>query len=158
MNTLNKISDDNLGGILKLWLVPSYNILSVVRNVTTGIYTIEIDDEDKNWLIYCTAESLNYTENENTSLGQPFYECTLNGFIPNDSPELTLQLEQLKSRPWIAFFMDQQEYTKMVGEVECPLELTRQFGTREKIAERKGHDITLKGNTILGSVFVNNPF
>lgn len=158
MQVLNKIQEDNLGGVLNLWMAPAYNIDTITKDSSTGIYSVTFEDEDKNWLIYLTPETSIYTEKEDISSGSSFYTCTFDGFIPNDSPELRLQLNELKARPWIIFFEDQNEYMKMAGEINCPLQFSHQYTTRQRISELKGHDIKLQGNTLLGSVFINNPF
>jgi hypothetical protein len=158
MKTVNKISGDNLGGILKLWLVFYNNLASDSEDASTGIHTITFTDNDKIWLIECSDESLQFSEDENTNFGSPVYKTSLSAFIPNDTPVLKKQLDELTSRPWILILKNQEGYYKKVGSEDCPLRMVRNFDIPKQVSDRKGYTISFKGDTFFPSVFINNPF
>lgn len=158
MKTLSKSKSDNLGGILNLYLVPADNIAINVENSTTGIHTIGFKNTELNWHVECSAETVEYIEKENTEFGTSIYDIELSGFIPNDTPEIALNLKYLKSRPFIIIFEDQNEYLKMVGGEDCPLRLKKSFQTQSEISKLKGYQISFTGQSFDESVFINNPF
>jgi len=158
MQVLNKSAEDNLGGVLLLYLVPDYNILTQEKNFSTGIYTLTFLDEDKNWLIYCTPESIAYTEEEDDSLGSKFFKCKLEGFIPNDTPTISNQLDLLRNRRFAVVFTDYNGRYKVAGSKTSPLRLSVSFSSQDRMSALRGRNITLEGDTFKGAAFVNNPF
>lgn len=159
MKTLSKNKTDNLGGILNLYLVPSDNIFTDTENLETGIHEISFLDENLNWKLECSAESIEFQEKENTDMGSSIYNSELSAFIPGDTPEISFNLNKLiNGRPWIIIFEDQNGNYRMAGAEDCPFRLTRTLNTESKISDLKGYKLSAKADTFNKAVFINNPF
>lgn len=158
MKTLNKVAENNIGGLLKFWLVPHTNVNSLEKNFNTGIYTITFKEEDNNWLIYCTPETMKYYEKENDSLGSVYYESELTGFVPNDAADQAQQFELIKNRKWLVVFLDDNGNYKLIGDVSFPMLLIKEYDSGTATTDRKGYYLRITGSTPKGSVFINNPF
>ncbi len=150
MKTLNK-PGDNLGGILKLWAIP-YGTFS-----TQGA-TINFINQDNIWQIYCSPESIDFSENSELSASGLIYNTELRGFIPQDNASLQTALAYLDPRKWAVIFIDGNGKYKLAGNQNDPLRFSSELNTGKETASLAGCSFKFYGKTKYRSVFINNPF
>jgi hypothetical protein len=138
MKHLNKPSD-NLGGLLKIWAVPSEDII-------VGINTANFKTMANIIELYCSPGSISFTETqvqEKYGLG---YKNQLNAFIPKDSPEVQTIINDMTGRKWVVVLLDQNEQFKVAGSPEIPLRVSFDLDTGADAPDRNGHFISWNAN------------
>ncbi len=150
MRHLNK-PGDNMGGLLKIWAVP-FGVFTTIGS------TVNILNHTNLWEIYCSANSMEFTESsERTSAGTHF-NTIICGFIPQDNATLQESIEYLEPRKWGVIFMDGNGNYKLAGNQTDPLRFTAEINTGKDTASLAGCSIQFSGKTKTRARFVNNPF
>ena len=157
MNTIAKFSGDNMGGVVKIWARPESNVNSIELD-TDNVYNLNLDTTDNIYAIYCSHESISFNEPEKDSDAGKYYEPELSAVIPKDTPSIQAALDYLKDRKWLLVYLDNNEYYKLAGEINSPLEFTSKFVTGKETQSLNHHSITFFGKTLNKSLFINNPF
>lgn len=150
MKTINKPLD-NLGGLLKIWAVPKNVILLNGKDIT-------FSDTSEIYQLYCTPGSMAMEEREEKSKGGSFFNTSISAFIPKDSEEVRLALNDMQGKPYLIIYIDGNENFKLAGTFHFPLRSTATLITGQAEQQRAGHEILFSGKTRERSVFVNNPF
>ncbi len=150
MKQLNKPSD-NLGGLLSIWAIPPDDI-TISFNTANFRTTANIIE------MYCSPESISFTEKEsqeNYGLG---YKNELNAFIPKDSPKTQAIINDMIGRKWVIIMLDQNEYYKVAGTPEIPLRVSFDLDSGADTPDRNGHTVSFYGNQISKARFIADPF
>jgi hypothetical protein len=150
MKHLNK-SGDNLGGLLKIWAVPVSDFF------LTGSNLLFISQANI-WLLYCSPDSMAFTEESEITSAGNHYNTEISGFIPQDNAALQEALEYIVPRKWVVIFMDGNGNYKLAGNVTDPLRFTYKISTGQDTASLAGCQFSFAGKTKTHSMFVNNPF
>lgn len=151
MKQLNKPTD-NLGGLIKFWLVPP----DAVSSMTCGTLTLQSTDEV--YAVYCSPGSISFNEPQEQTRAGILYKPEIKGFIPKDSPEVEAAINAMEGRKYLGVFVDGNEQYKVCGTVEIPLRVYFDLDTGSDTPDRNGHTITLNGSHRSKSVFISNPF
>lgn len=150
MKTINKPAD-NLGGLIKIWAIPS-NVFTLAGK------TISISDLTNVYQIYCSPESMAFKEpNVHTKAGT-HYSCSLTGFVPKDSESNQEAIAYIEPRDWVVIFQDGNGKYKAAGTSSQPLRASFDLDTKSLTSERAGFGLRFVGNTTARAVFVNFPF
>lgn len=151
MKQLNKPTD-NLGGLIKIWLVPP----DAVSSLTKG--TLALRSTDEVYEVYCSPGSLAFTEPMERIRAGILYKPEIKGFIPKDSPEIEQAINEMAGRKYLGVFLDGNEQYKVCGSVATPLRVYFDLDTGADTPDRNGHSILLSGSQRNKSVFIANPF
>ncbi|MGQ7868719.1 hypothetical protein [Sunxiuqinia sp. sy24] len=151
MKQLNKPTD-NLGGLIKIWLVPP----DAVSSLTGGTLTLHSTDEVHE--IYCSSGSISFTEPMEHARAGILYKPQIKGFIPKDSPEVEEAINAMAGRKYLGVFLDGNEQYKVCGTVAIPLRVQFDLDTGADTPDRNGHSILLSGAQRNKSVFIAKPF
>ena len=150
MKHLNKPSD-NLGGLLSIWTVPPDDIV-LGFNTVYFITTANIIE------IYCSPGSISFTEKETQEKYGLGYKNELNAFIPKDSPETQVIINDMSGRKWVVILLDQNEQFKVAGTPEIPLRVSFDLDTGSDTPDRNGHSISFYGTQTSKAKFIDDPF
>jgi hypothetical protein len=150
MNTINKPTE-NMGGLIKIWAVPSgtffVNGKIVTFSSTTGIYEI-----------YCSPDTMQHSEpTERTNAGL-VYKTEVTGFSPGDSEAARAAFANMDGRKYVAIFIDGNGNYRLAGGLFSPLQFYASFSTGRNTADRAGHEILFTGLTLEKATVINNPF
>ena len=114
MKTLNRATD-NLGGISRLWCIPPSMVMEILPDGLTGYHTMEVYSLGSAYAIHAIPESIEYIETQKQADAGSYYEAELTGRLAKDSPELFLALKDLRNKPWVVVFQDQNGQYKVIG-------------------------------------------
>jgi len=150
MNTINKPLE-NMGGLIKIWAVPSgtfsVNEKTVTFSSTTGIYEI-----------YCSPDSQQHSEPPERTDAGLVYNTEVSGFSPGDSEEAREAFTNMDGRKFVAVFIDGNGNYRLAGGIFSPLRFYASFSTGRNTADRAGHEILFTGLTLEKALAINNPF
>ena len=150
MKTITK-PGDNLGGLLKIWAVPT-SVYSVNGK------TVTISSTDNIYEIYCTPESMVFSEpSEKTDAGT-LYNTSVSGFIPKDSKEVLDAINDMERKPYIIIFMDGNGNYKAAGTANEPLCISDNLNSGQQTSDRPGHQFEFSGQTLTRAIFIDKPF
>lgn len=150
MKHLNK-PGDNMGGLIKIWAVPASDFLMNGTDVS-------FSSQDNIYEMYCSPDSMDFTENSEITPAGTHYNTTINGFIPQDNVALEEALAYIQPRKWVVIFMDGNENYKLAGSAFEPLRVNIELNTGKETANRAGCEIQFYGKTKARAVFINKPF
>ena len=150
MKHLNK-PGDNLGGLLKIWAVP-FGVF------TTQGSTVNFSSQENIWEIYCSADSMEFTESSELTPSGTHYNSVISGFIPQDNATLQEAIAYMEPRKWGVIFMDGNGNYKLAGNQTDPLRFTAEINTGKDTASLAGCSIRFSGKTKTRVMFVNKPF
>lgn len=150
MKTINKPAD-NLGGLIKIWAIPSPVFSSYGKTVT-------ITDLTDVYQIYCSPESMSFREQKITDNSGIHYSSSINGFVPKDSESNLEAIDFIESRFWVVIFMDGNGNYKAVGNRWEPMKASFDLDTKSNTADRAGAGLQFTLKSTFRAYFVNNPF
>lgn len=150
MKQFNRPSD-NMGGLLKIWAVPP-------SEITIGINSVIFSTTENIVEMYCSPDSMSFSEKQTQSKAGIFYKTELNAFVPKDSEEAQGIINDMSRRKWVVIYLDQNESFKVAGTSSNPLRVSFDLGTGKNTSDRNGHSISFYGDQINKAKFINNPF
>ena len=150
MRVLNK-PGDNLGGLLKIWAVP-FGVFTINGS------TVNISNHTNIWEIYCSADSMEFTESSELTSAGTHFNTVISGFIPQDNATIQKAIEYMEPRKWGVIYMDGNGNYKLSGNQTDPLRFTAEINTGKDTASLAGCSIQFSGKTKTRARFVNNPF
>jgi len=150
MNTLTK-PGDNLGGLLKIWAVPK----AVYSRSGT---TVTISDDTDVYALYCTPESMQFSEPQVETPGGIYYNTSVSGFIPGDTEAALAAINNMADKKYVVIFQDGNGNYKAAGTGFYPLKLKATLNSGKNVADLAGWEISFAGETIHRAVKVDNPF
>jgi hypothetical protein len=150
MKQLNK-PGDNLGGLLKIWAIP-FGVFTTQGN------TVNFSSRENIWEIYCSADSMEFTESSEVTPAGTHFNTVISGFIPQDNAALQEAIAYMEPRKWGVIFIDGNGNYKLAGNQTDPLRFTAEINTGKDIASRAGCSIQFSGKTKTRAISVNKPF
>jgi hypothetical protein len=150
MKTITK-PGDNLGGLLKIWAVPT-SVYSISGKAVTFSSTDDIYE------IYCTPESMLFSEQSEQTGAGTLFNTLVSGFIPKDSEEVLAAKNDMARKPYIVIFIDGNGNYKAAGTANEPLRLADNLSSGQQVSDSAGNQIEFSGKTLTRAVFINNPF
>jgi hypothetical protein len=150
MKQLNK-PGDNLGGLLKIWAVP-FGVLTTQGNI------VNFSSQENIWEIYCSADSMEFSESSELTSAGTHFNTVISGFIPQDNATLQEAIAYMEPRKWGVIFIDGNGNYKLAGNQTDPLRFTAEINTGKDTASLAGCTIRFSGKTKIRAMFVNKPF
>lgn len=150
MKTINK-QKNNLGGLTKIYAVPN-DVISVSGT------TVTISDSTNVYEIYCSPDTMEFSELKEKTDAGIHYNTRVDGFTPGSGAETQEAMEYMEYRKWVVLFKDGNGNYKMAGTTLQPLRMNVDFATGKDTIGRVGYSFSFSGNTTSRSVFVDNPF
>lgn len=150
MNVINKPSE-NMGGLIKIWAVPS-SVISVSGSSVT------ISDDSGVYEIYCSPDSQQHEEQPEQTEAGLIYNTEVSGFSPGDNPVSREAFGYMDSRKYAVIFIDGNGDYRLAGDNLHPLRFYAVFSTGRNSFDRAGHQISFTGKTLDKAIAINNPF
>lgn len=150
MKTIQK-PGDNLGGLLKIWAVPS-DVVSVENGIATITSTTNV------YQLYCTPESMEFTEPKEVTGAGIVYNTSIGGFIPGNQTDLQEALEYIEPRKWVVIFRDGNGNYLAAGASHYPLRAAGEIRSGRLTADASGCQLTFGGKTLARAKSIANPF
>ena len=150
MKTVTK-PGDNLGGLLKIWAVPS-DVISVTNGVAT------ISSSTNVYALYCSPESMEFAEQKERTDAGIVYNTTVAGFIPGNETDLQEALEYIEPRKWVVIFRDGNGDYRVAGDTSYPLRAAGELTTGKTTSDRYGCQLAFTGKTLARAKVIANPF
>ncbi len=150
MKKINK-PGDNLGGLLKLWAVP-------VSDCYVDASGIHIIGTSNIYELYCSPDSMDFSEISNKTDSGLSYDTVISGFIPQDNPTVQEYLFYILPRKWSIIFIDGNGSYKIAGNSSYPLRFSYELKTGKDTSSLAGFTFQFFGKTKTPSAFINNPF
>ncbi len=150
MKQLNK-PGENLGGFLQLWVIPKndcyLNSNTVTFSTTNNIYQI-----------YCTPETLKFTEKPKETNAKTFYNVDITGFLPKNRQETLDAIIAMENKWYLIILKDSNGFYFLIGTAAYPLKLDANLNAGKNVSDLSGYHFHFSGKTITRAIFINNPF
>lgn len=151
MKTINKQSE-NMGGILKLWAVPSSDI-SVSGNQITFLRETNLIE------INLQQDSGYFTEELSESFAGTIYKAEITAILPGDTPEKVQIIGEMeRRRKYLVILQDGNGNYKLAGTREVPLRFSARANTGTGAAALNQYSISFTGKQKKRAGFIENPF
>lgn len=140
---LYNVKGANVGGLSVIRVYPASNVVAIAEPVA-GIVQEQITllDEQNYADIFFPVGEGGYSEPWARDDHGPFRKAKLEAWLPKDNPELHECLRLLDlHRKYIALYIDNNGYTKIVGTPEYPLEFSHGLETGKRSRDPNGHDL-----------------
>jgi len=154
MITINKPLE-NMGGLIKIWAVPS----TAYNSALVSGRTVTFASPDAIYEIYCSPDSQKHSEPaDNSSHAGLVYNMLVSGFSPGNSDAAREAFEDMEYQKFIVVFMDGNGNYYVAGDYLTPLRFSSNFSTGQNSADRAGHEISFSGRTFSKAIPVDDPF
>lgn len=151
MKTLSKPSD-NLGGVLRLWAVPS----SCVASLSGG--TLILAGLDDITQLYMTPESMSADCLQKRSPAGLYFETAVSGFTPRIREEASRLLGEMAGRQFVVLLQDGNGQFLVAGSPGEPLHFSFTARTGEAVTDRNGYELRFERDCSHPFATVANPF
>ncbi|MCD4681111.1 MAG: hypothetical protein K8S00_12070 [Bacteroidales bacterium] len=158
MNNINKLSEDNLGGLEKFWIVLAEHVNGILYNAIAPNLKLELIPTGSLYHIYCTADNLQFSEEKKNDFNGDHYQCKLEGICPNNYNDLQLILEELDTKEFLIIFKDNNGNYKLFGQLNEPLTLNNNYSSTPNYAGLNAHRLTFSRKMKKRSKFILDPF
>jgi len=156
INDITRHTDDNIGGNFKFKFTPVNNIQSIAAISNGAIHTeIKLYAGSRWYEGYATPESMNFSDQQQSSEHGAFHKKTFKGVIPKNRPELIDLFNSMKDRRFILIVYDNNGLIRLVGNKTEPLKFTSSGDTKTKYSERNEFEFQFYGEGIDKSPFYN---
>ena len=150
MKQLNK-PVDNLGGLIKIWAIPSKQFLTAGNSFSVG-------DTNNIYELYCSPDSMSYNSTSVKSDEGILYNTTVKGFAPGVTAELETALKEMMTQKWVIITMEGNGKYLLAGSKRFPLSLSSRMDTGNDTFIRAGCEFTFTGKIPQALRVVANPF
>jgi hypothetical protein len=152
MNTLTKTTEDNLGGLLKMWAVPA-SVISLSGRSLTFSSTADI------WELYRTPGKGSFVQRSVESRSGTHYELLIDGFAPSFSTEIMDAIAAMTARPYVIVMIDGNGQYILAGYNSSRyMRLSTTFDTGENESYLAGTRFVFSGKSTSVAVAIDDPF
>lgn len=151
MRTINKPTESNLGGVVKVYAIRKEDVVWI------GTDSFLLSTADNVRLIYCTPETVSFSEEQGNRDGNDYFDMLLQGFVPGDSDTVREAIMEMAGRKYLVLFEDGNGLYKLAGTLNYHLVFSSSFSTGANTSDRRGHTITFRGKATTKAIFINTP-
>ena len=157
MNATPK-SNNNLGGIAKVWAIPSSRVEIPSQPVKPNKYELPEGWASVSLELLPVFQSGRFQESTKTETGGLYYESVVSVTLAKDQPDLQGYLQDLSERTWTILSQDQNGLFRLTGSREYPLRSTLAKNTGAEISDLNHVRVEFSGTSPYPSVFILDPF
>jgi hypothetical protein len=144
----------NTSGIVSLYAIPPSAVESITHNYKEDTTRLNLINTDAIMEIYCTEDTLLFTEEkEQTNAGAP-YNPVITGITPKLQPINKKNLSLLETGYWLVLFIDNNGFVRLAGDLENHLIFNREQTTGQG-AGRNQTEFTLSGYQTHSTYFID---
>jgi hypothetical protein len=146
----------NLGGITRLYAIPWDTFRGLSHDYTKGLSYLNVLDCDEVIEIYCTEDTLNFTEEKTQPGSGATYRPVLTGIIPKENRPNRELLTRLECNAWLVLFRDSNGNIRLAGdgERETLMVFNRTSTTGQSPAARNQMEFTFSGEQSHACYFI----
>lgn len=156
MKTITFDFSTNLGGIEKIYAIAPEAIASIDRNYTDNTTTLHLTSTDSIIDIYCSMDTLQFTEKQEQTSAGSSYSIEITGITPKQNPIHQEALARLESEYWTILFKDNNGNYRLAGNEEELLTFQRVGTTGKKMSERNQIEFVFIGTLSNSALFIDN--
>ena len=158
MKTIQFDFCSNLGGVNKIYAIPPTLLDSITHNYTEKKSYLNLTSTDDMIEIYCTMDTMQFTEKmERTSAGS-VYNIELTGVIPKTNALNQENIDRLESEYWLVLFEDNNGNTRLVGDKDTYMIFQRTDTTGKTLAARNQIEFVFSGAQSHACYFIYKTF
>ena len=157
MNTIQK-DPNNIGGIAKIWLIPSRLISSPASSIPAVLATLPIGWGDDTWEFAPIFQSGSFMEDMKSSTAGNYFESTVTFKIPKIAYYSRDVISLLSGKPIAILMLDENGQYLLVGNTDYPMRLTTSARTGAEISDLNHIALSYTGRNPLPVSFASNPF
>lgn len=144
----------NLGGISKIYAIPPSSFFRVRTNYTKGLKYLDLRNTGDIIDIYCTDETVSFTEEKSQPSAGSLYNPIISGVIPRSNSLNQQQLTRLESGVWLLLFIDNNDNLRLSGNEQNQLVFNRNEATGATLVTRNQITFTFEGFQSQPSCFI----
>lgn len=148
----------NLGGVNKMYAIPPALLESISHNYTEKKSYLNITDTDDMIEIYCSIDTMQFSEKMEQSSAGAVYEVELTGVIPKSNALNQDEIARLESEYWLILFEDNNGNTRLAGNENSHLVFQRTDTTGKTMAARNQIEFTFSGSQSHACYFIYKTF
>ena len=157
MNTYQK-EQNNLGGIAKVWLIPSTLISSLPFSTPAILAALPSGWDDDAWEFVPIFQSASFSEDMKPSPAGDYFEPTVTFKIPKIAYYSQDVINLLRSKRTSILLLDQNGQYLLVGNDDYPVRLSTGSRSGADISDLNHISLTYTGRNPFPSVFAADPF
>lgn len=136
---------DNLGGLAKMYAISPVSLESITHNYTQKQSFLNITSDEDMIEIYCTPDTMQFSEEKTQPSAGPTYNPVVTGIIPKANELNQEQLTRLESNYWLLLFEDNNGKIRLAGDEDSHLVFTRTESTGQNIQNRNQLQFAFSG-------------
>jgi hypothetical protein len=146
MNSIQNQSN-NLGGIAKIWLIPSRLIFSHLYDYPIGLLQLPVNWANDAWQITPVFQSASYTQDMQQSPSGTWWENTVSFKIPRYTLDNKPFAGTLSRLLWAVLTLDQNGEFLLVGSKDYPMRLSVKMTSGADLSELSHLAISVTGKS-----------
>jgi hypothetical protein len=157
MNTLPK-DQNNIGGIARIWLIPSPLISSLQRSDLPFFYRLPDGWGDNAWQFDPIFQSASLDQQFLDSTAGPYWESVVTFRLPKLSYYNMSVIQLVAGRKYAILLMDQNSQYILVGSDRFPMRFVASAKTGADLGDLNHVELKFSGKATFTSLFIDNPF
>ena len=158
MYHIHSMEGDNLGGIAELFFTEQDSIaLFPYVSDLAMLQPLQLKPGRIWYHLKFTTGTAGYTEEEKLEDNGPLYDHEIQGFRAQDAHLVGLAFHALAHKKLILLVKDQNGVTRLFGNTEDYVLISRKAGSGNAPADRNGSNFTFKGKSSLPAIYYFSP-
>lgn len=149
MNDINKHTEDNLGGIFSIKIIPVSDVQSIPMPIKSRILQAVVLKNNTRWYdLYATEQTIKFEEPQQESEHGNFFRCKLTGLVPKDRADVIELFNEMANKLFVIDYTDNNGVRKLIGNLSEPLTFSSNFDTGSTATNKNGYSFEFKGDLI----------
>jgi hypothetical protein len=144
----------NLGGIARIWLIPSRLISSAHYNFPTTLLQLPMNWDTDAWELTPVFQSASWTQEQQSTIAGTYYENTVAFKLPKVTYDSRSFISLITNETWTVMLMDQNKQFLLMGSQEYPMRSTIKTSTGSEISDLNHLAVTISGKSPILPVFI----
>lgn len=157
MNTIT-LDTYNIGGLAKIWLIPSHLIASIRNSPGSSLYYLPTGWDALAWEFTPVFQSGAFTEELKTAGAGNYYESSVSFKFPKITGSTRDLLRNMSSIPMAILFLTQNGQYLLVGNQDYPMRLQASSKTGADISDLNHIALTYTGKNPDPALYCADPF
>jgi len=145
METITFDFCSNLGGLNKIYAIPRNLLESITNDYTKKQRYLNLTSNEGMIEIYCTPDTMKFTEEKAQTSAGPAYNPVITGSIPKANEPNQDQLSKLESDYWLLLFEDENGNMRLAGDEDSSMILNRNEDSGKAIQDKNQTAFTFSG-------------
>ena len=156
MNSIAK-DQNNLGGIAKIWLIPSSLISSLLFDFPFSSPALLDGWQNDAWSFIPIFQSSSFTQSQEDSSAGTFWENTVTFSIPKITYDSRIFTSAVAFGKWAVLLLTENNQYLLIGSAENPMRGITKSTSGRDLADLNNIVVTVTGKTTILPVFIDSP-